>query len=63
MADEGFVVMTVTCTHCKTKQAVHVAANPGFAQMGDQTVPCINCKQEFAVMVPDRIVGGPFAVK
>jgi hypothetical protein len=61
MADERFVVMTVECTHCKTNQTVRVAAKPGFAQMGDQSVRCINCKEEFAVMVPDRIIGGPFA--
>ncbi len=60
MAGERFVVMTVECKHCKTQQAVHVAAKPGSAQMGDQTIPCVKCKKSFDVMVPDRIVGGPF---
>lgn len=63
MTDERFVVMTVECNHCKTKQSVHVAAKPGFAQMGDQSVSCISCKKQFDVMVPDRIIGGPFAIK
>lgn len=60
MADERFVVMTVECQHCKTKQAIHVAAKPGFAQMANQTISCINCRKDFDVMVPDRIIGGPF---
>jgi hypothetical protein len=60
MADERFVVMTVECHHCNTKQTVHVAARAGFAQLGSQTIPCIKCKKDFDVMVPDKIVGGPF---
>ena len=54
MADERFVVMTVECQHCKTKQAIHVAAKPGFAQMANQTISCINCRKDFDVMVPDK---------
>jgi DNA-directed RNA polymerase subunit M/transcription elongation factor TFIIS len=60
MADDRYVVMTVECPTCKTKQKVHVAARTGFAQMGDQTVQCISCDNHFKVTVPDRIVGGPF---
>ncbi len=60
MADERFVVMTVECQHCKTKQKVHVAARTGFALKGDQTIPCINCNKHFRVKVPARIVDGPF---
>lgn len=63
MADESrAVIMTVECTHCKTKQNVKVNARPGFGQMGNQSIPCVNCKREFDVMVPDKIVGGPFPV-
>jgi len=51
--------MTVECTHCKTKQKVHVNARPGFAQMSDQSIPCIGCNQHFVVMLPDKIVSGP----
>jgi hypothetical protein len=58
-----FVVMTVECKHCKTKQTVHVAAKPGFAQMGPQSVSCVGCKKRFHVLVPDRIVRGPFSIK
>jgi hypothetical protein len=60
MADEHYIVMTVECEHCKTKQKVHVAAQTGVGQMGDQTIPCINCPNHFRVTVPARIVGGPF---
>ena len=60
MADKPYVVMTVECQHCKTKQKVHVAARTEFAQMGNQTIQCIMCNNHFKVTVPDRIVGGPF---
>lgn len=60
MADERFVVMTVECQHCKTKQKVHVAARTNGAQLGHQTIPCINCPHHFRVTVPARIVAGPF---
>jgi len=33
MPDDHFVIMTVECPRCKTKQRVHVAARTGFAQM------------------------------
>ena len=62
MADEHFVVMTVECQLCKTKQKVHVAARSGFAQMGSHTIPCIKCEKDFDVMVPDKIIRGPFPV-
>ena len=60
MADKPYVVMTVECPRCKTKQKVHVAARTGFAQMGGQTTECLICIDYFKVTVPDRIVGGPF---
>ena len=60
MADDRYVVMTVECPRCKTKQKVHVAARTGFAQMGDQTIQCLRCDDHFKVTVPDRIIRGPF---
>jgi phage FluMu protein Com len=60
MAEERYVVMTVECPRCKTKQKVHVAARTGFPQMGGQTIPCIRCNTHFKVTVPDRIIRGPF---
>jgi hypothetical protein len=60
MADERYVVMTVECGYCKTKQKVHIAASTGGAQMVNQTIRCIKCENYFKVTVPDRIVGGPF---
>jgi hypothetical protein len=56
----AYVVMAVACTHCREKQRVHVAARPGFNGPGAQTVACIKCEGDFDVMVPDKIVGGPF---
>jgi len=38
MADEHYIVMTVECQHCKTKQKVHIAASTDGAQMGSQTM-------------------------
>ena len=47
MADEHYIVMTVECPHCKTKQKVHVAARTGVGQMGDQTIPLHQVQQSF----------------
>ena len=63
MVEDRYVVMTLECQHCKTKQSVHVAAPTGFTQIGDQTIQCINCKTKFDVRVPDRIVAGPFPAR
>jgi hypothetical protein len=60
MADERYVVMTVECSRCKTKQKVHVNARPGIPPIGEQTVPCVNCDTRFEAMVPDRIIRAPF---
>jgi hypothetical protein len=60
MAEERFVVMTVECKLCKTKQKVHVATRAGLAQKGNQTILCFRCNNPFKVTVPDRILRGPF---
>ena len=62
MADERFVVMTVECQHCKTKQKVHIAARTAVGQMGDQNILSIRCNNHFKVTVPDKILRGPFPV-
>jgi transcription elongation factor Elf1 len=59
-SEARYVVMTVECQHCKTKQVVHVTARTGAGMIGNQTIPCITCGQYFVAMVPDKIVGGPF---
>jgi transcription elongation factor Elf1 len=56
----AYVVVPITCPQCQQKQVVHVRARNGFAQMGGQTVRCVECERVFEVMVPDQIVGGPF---
>jgi len=58
--ESRYVIRTLECKHCNTKQRVHVAAKPGPAQIGDRTARCIKCRKEFDVVVPDRIVAGPF---
>jgi tartrate dehydratase beta subunit/fumarate hydratase class I family protein len=62
MADERFVVVTVECQHCKTKQKVHVAITTGSAQMRHQMIQCIDCAKYSDVTVPDKIMCGPFPV-
>jgi len=62
MDDERYVVMTVECPTCKTKQKVHLAALTGVAQGGGQTIQCIKCNNDFKVSVSDRIIRGPFPV-
>jgi len=62
MADERFVVMTVECQRCKTKQKVHIAASTDGAQVRNQTIQRINCNNHFKVTIPDRIIRGPFPV-
>ena len=57
----NYVVMTVECPHCQEKQTVHVVARTGFAQqMSDQTIKCVKCGKDFKVLVPDKIIDGPF---
>jgi len=60
MAGERYVIMTIECTHCKTKQKLHVNAHSGAAQMANHSIKCISCAQHFIVTMPDEIVGGPF---
>ena len=60
MANDHYIVMTVECSLCKTKQKVHVSTGIGGAQMDDQEIPCLNCNGLFKVTVPDRIIRGPF---
>jgi hypothetical protein len=60
--DTRYVVIKVECSHCKTKQKVHVAVRTGPTQMGNQMVHCIQCNNYFEVYVIDKIVRGPFPV-
>jgi hypothetical protein len=61
MADERYVVMTVECSRCKTKQRVYVNTRTGLPpKIGDQMVLCIRCGDHFKVTLPDRIIRGPF---
>ena len=59
---ERYIVITVECQHCKTKQKVHVGTRTGVGQIGDQTIQCIRCNNHFKVTAPHKIMGGPFPV-
>jgi DNA-binding NarL/FixJ family response regulator len=52
--------MTIECPRCKVRQKIHVAMRSEVAPLASQYMFCINCKSEFDVKVPDKIVGGPF---
>ena len=58
--ESRFMVMTIECPHCKTKQKVHVAAGVRTGRMPTQYVFCIDCDSEFPVRASSKIVGGPF---
>ena len=60
MAEDRYLVMTVQCSRCKTKQKVHVNARTGLAQMSNQMVLCLLCNNPFKMMLPDKIIRGPF---
>lgn len=60
MADERFIIVTVECSHCKTKQKVHVAVRTVATQMADESIQCLDCDKFFKAKLPDKIVDGPF---
>jgi hypothetical protein len=62
MPDEHYIIVTVECTRCKTKQKVHVATPAGLALTGGQTIQRIKCDIHFKVSVSGRIIRGPFPV-
>lgn len=55
-----YTKMTITCTKCEAKQIVHVHAGPKVGGFGPQAIECLSCHKEFDVMIPDRIIDGPF---
>jgi len=57
---QSYTVVTVSCRHCQQEQVVHILARGGIWSMAHQSVKCLKCAQEFEVMVPDAIIGGPF---
>jgi len=59
MPTERYVLMTVSCPHCQQKANRSRTRARGFGVMSEQVINCLTCKQDFAVMVPDKIVEGP----
>ena len=60
MANERYVVITVECSRCKTKQKIHVAITLGGIEYGPQAIRCLNCDNRISVTVSDRVIDGPF---
>ena len=60
MSDKRYLVMTVECARCKTKQRIHIANRTECAQTGTERIPCIKCDHRFEVKVPDKFILGPF---
>lgn len=60
MANSHYVVVSVECPRCKTVQKLHIAAWTEAAQLASDRVPCVNCGDRFKVMLPEKIVAGPF---
>jgi hypothetical protein len=57
---QPYTVVTVSCGHCKQEQVLQILARTGFWFRTRQFVKCLKCAQEFEVMLPDAITGGPF---
>ena len=57
---QPYTVATVSCGHCKQKQVVQILARTGFWLRACQSVKCLKCGQQFTVVLPDAIIGGPF---
>jgi hypothetical protein len=57
---QSYVAVTITCSHCKKDQVVHVGHGGGFWSTAHQSVPCLNCGAFFDVMLPEAIIDGPF---
>jgi hypothetical protein len=60
MNNEWVTSMSMTCRHCKTKQVVQANHTTFRLGQGAQNFPCVECKTDIEVSVPDRIIGGPY---
>jgi Zn ribbon nucleic-acid-binding protein len=60
MANKRYIIVTVECSSCKTKQQIHVLARAGAWQMVNARIRCINCGYHFEVSLSDEILRGPF---
>jgi hypothetical protein len=57
---QAHVVIPLVCPACFTSRTIHILARTGFAQVEYQPVTCAKCGESFEVMVPDKIIGGPY---
>ena len=54
-------VWPVVCRSCHERQTVHLGARTGpTPQWSAQTTKCVKCGINFYVIVPDKIIEGPF---
>lgn len=54
------ILLPVVCTNCNEDQIVHLANPPTHGLKDYQEITCVNCHQLFRVMLPDKIIAGPF---
>jgi len=60
MLGERYQIVTVECSHYKTKQKVHVAVRGVATQMAHEPIQCLRCDKHFKFLLPDKILRGPF---
>jgi transcription elongation factor Elf1 len=60
MTNTRYIVTTVECPRCNTKQKIHVALGTRDAQEISEMIRCLNCNSTFKVTLPDRFIRGPF---
>ena len=64
MADANIAEFPLECPRCHVVQKVRVATKGTGDSLtgGPQTVECVNCKNEFEMDFPNRVVGGTYLV-
>lgn len=59
----AYVAIAVDCPHCLANLTVHMVARIELRQtkdQQDQKIKCAKCSEYFDVIVPERIIDGPF---
>jgi hypothetical protein len=56
----NYVVMPLECPFCQEQQNLHLRARTGPVHLSEETIKCVKCELDFKILVPDKIIGGPF---
>ena len=64
MAEANVADFPLECPRCHILQKVHVATKGTGDSLtgGPPTIECVNCKNNFEMDLPNRIVGEPYLV-